>query len=154
MCNNGCVICGGRGIFGECDYHEKCDAKINCSVMERGSRLYVLEIGKACLRDDGELMEAWKQQIIEKDRKIEEMQAHINCLKAELEEIQMNKSELPLEPIEVATMLIKATLTVKANSIQKAFINSDEYDTDRYSNEDLRQIAKHLLVHCNQAEVE
>lgn len=91
-----------------------------------------------------------------KERQIKEMQSHIDCLKAELAEIQMNKQELPLEPIEVATMLIKATVTHESNPFQKAFnVNCpDEYVADRYSDEDLRQIAEHLLVYCNHAEVE
>lgn len=86
----------------------------------------------------------------------EEMQAHIDCLKAELAEIQMNKQELPLEPIEVATMLVKATITRKTTPLQKAFNANlpDEYEADRYSDEDLCQIATHLLVYCNHAEVE
>lgn len=39
--------------------------------------------------------------------RITEMQSHIDCLKTELAEVQMNKSELPLDPIDVAAMLIK-----------------------------------------------
>lgn len=87
---------------------------------------------------------------------IKEMQSHIDCLKAELAEVQMKKQELPLEPIEVATMLIKATVTHESNPFQKAFnVNCpDEYEADRYADEDLKQIAEHLLVHCNHAEVE
>lgn len=91
-----------------------------------------------------------------RESKIAEMQSHIDCLKAELAEIQMNKQELPLEPIEVATMLIKATVTCKSNPFQKAFnVNCpDEYEADRYADEDLKQIAEHLLVYCNHAEAE
>lgn len=86
----------------------------------------------------------------------EEMRTHIDCLKAELEEAQMKKQELPLEPIEVATMLIKATVTCKSNPFQRTFnVNCpDEYEADRYADEDLKQIAEHLLVYCNHAEVE
>lgn len=90
-----------------------------------------------------------------KECQIKEMQSHIDCLKAELTETQMNKQELPLEPLEVATMLVKATITRKATPLQKAFNANlpDEYEADRYSDEDLRQIAEHLLVYCNHAEV-
>lgn len=91
-----------------------------------------------------------------KERQIKEMQSHIDCLKAELEEVQQNRVDLPLEPIEVAAMLIKATVTRETNSLQKAFNKNcpDEYEDDRYTKEDLRQIAEHLLVYCNNAEVE
>lgn len=43
--------------------------------------------------------------------KISEMQSHIDCLKAELEKVQMNRQEFPTEPIKVAEMLIYATDT-------------------------------------------
>ena len=69
---------------------------------------------------------------------IKEMQSHIDCLKAELAEVQKNKQELPLEPIKVAEMLIYATGA----------------DCDIYSKSDLKQIAAHLLVYCNNVEVE
>lgn len=106
------------------------------------------------------------------DKQISEMQSHIDCLKAELEEIQKKNDlyvkitnhgiqfckektkELPLEPVDVAAMLIKATVTCKANSIQKAFNCPDEYEADRYSKADLKEIAEHLLVYCNNAEEE
>lgn len=50
-----------------------------------------------------------------------------------------------------ASMLIKATRTVRTNSIQKAFNPnmSDEYEIDKYSKSDLQQIAEHLLAYCN-----
>lgn len=53
-------------------------------------------------------------------------------------------------------MLIKSTVICKANSLQKAFNKNcqDEYEADRYSKEDLKEIAEHLLVYCNNAEVE
>ena len=43
--------------------------------------------------------------------KISEMQSHIDCLKAELEKVQMNRQEFPTEPIKVSEMLIYATDT-------------------------------------------
>lgn len=67
-----------------------------------------------------------------KERQIKEMQSHIDCLKAELEEVQMRKADLHTEPIKVADMLIEHS----------------------YSTGCLRQIAEHLLVYCNNAEVE
>jgi len=103
-----------------------------------------------CLHAEESLKSAMDKQ----NCQINEMQAHIDCLKAELEEVQMNKQELPLEPIDVATMLIKATVTYKTNPFQKAFNEGcpDEYAADRYSKADLKEIAKHLLVYCKNAE--
>lgn len=77
----------------------------------------------------------------------EEMRTHIDCLKAELEEAQMNKQELPTEPIKVAEMLIATTGTY-TNLLGK----EQEYRV--YNKSELRQIAEHLLVYCNHAEVE
>ena len=85
---------------------------------------------------------------------IEKQQSHIDCLQSELAELQLDKQDIPLKPIDVAAMLIKATVTCKTDSIQNALGFPDEYEVYRYSNEDLRQIAEHLLVYCNNAEEE
>ena len=142
----------------------------------------------------------------ERDKQVSEMMAHIDCLKAELLEVQCHydklKQELamkdgtkmfdtlmenssgearellsrhlyenlcfvelnqkakglilPVEPIDVAAMLIKATETVKTNSIQRALNPNmpDEYETEKYSKSDLRQIAEHLLTYCKNVENE
>ena len=84
--------------------------------------------------------------------KIKEMQNHINCLKSDLEEAQDKKIELPHEPIKVAETLIDATGTYKTNSLSRAFGAGDTGTYNLYSKSDLRQIAEHLLVYCNNAE--
>lgn len=91
----------------------------------------------------------------ERDKQVSEMMAHIDCLKAELLEVQCfsdkSKQNIPDEPIDVAAMLIKATVTVNTNSIQKVFAPNMpvKYETEKYSKSDLRQIAEHLLAYCN-----
>ncbi len=87
-----------------------------------------------------------------KERQIKEMQSHIDCLKAELEEVQRNKVGLPAEPIKVADLLIH-DICVYENKFFKAYLG-DTSAVNRYSKSDLRQIAEHLLVYCNNAEVE
>ena len=102
----------------------------------------------------------------EKDKQFSEMQSHIDCLKDELREVQScsdklkqelkMKQTLPSAPIDVASMLINATETVKINSIQRA-LNPNmpvEYEIEKYSKRDLWQIAEHLLVYCNNNEDE
>lgn len=139
--------------------------------VEVGTKL-ARELNRAHIRFCENAKRSLGTTIDKTEKQISEMQSHIDCLKAELEEIQKKNNlcvkitdhgiqfckektkELPLEPIEVATMLIKATVSCEANSIQKAFGYTDEYEADRYSNDDLRQIAEHLLVYCNNAEVE
>lgn len=61
---------------------------------------------------------------------------------------QMNKSELPIEPIDVASMLINAMYTrKKGDAIHKAFGNNSETITENiYSVNDLKEIAEHLLA--------
>lgn len=83
-----------------------------------------------------------------KECQIKEMQSQIDRQKAELAEIQMKKQELPEEPIMVADMLIYATYK-RTNCM-----TGKEYDKKLYEPWELKQIAEHLLVYCNHAEVE
>lgn len=126
--------------------------------------------------------------ITDQNCQIAEMQKHIDCLKAELEntqlELKAEKSELrtrckesardnfdnhlygllhivgaedlkthtvdlPLEPIDVSSMLINARMEYEPTPLQRAFGAGEKALADRYSNDDLRQIAEHLLVYCN-----
>lgn len=51
-------------------------------------------------------------------------------------------------------MLIYATGTCETSSVARAFGAGDTQTYDIYSKSDLRQIAEHLLVYCNNSEVE
>lgn len=93
-----------------------------------------------------------ERELKDKQCQIEEMQNHIDCLKADLAEAQDNKIQLPSEPIKVAEILIDATGTYKTNSLSRAFGAGDIGTYNLYSKSDLRQIAEHLLVYCNNAE--
>ena len=95
-----------------------------------------------------------------KESQIREMQSHIDCLKAELAEVQMNKQEFPAEPIKVADMLIDKFTNCSGDYVRTAIEN--KYPVDDTTFCDMRkqeikllsQIAEHLLVYCNNAEVE
>ena len=93
-----------------------------------------------------------RAEIEDKKCQIEEMRQHIECLKADLAEAQERKFELPIEPIKVASMLIDATETYETSSLAKRFGAGDTATYKLYSNADLRQIAEHLLVYCNNSE--
>ena len=93
-----------------------------------------------------------KKEIDDRGCQIKEMQNHIDCLKSDLAEAQDNKIQLPSEPIKVAEILIDATGTYKTNSLSRAFGAGDTGIYNLYSKSDLRQIAEHLLVYCNNAE--
>lgn len=93
------------------------------------------------------------EKIEEKYKKqIEEMQHHIDRLKYDLAEAQDNKIQLPHEPIKVAEMLIDATETYRTSSLAKRLGAGNTATYELYSNADLRQIAEHLLVYCNNEE--
>ena len=93
-----------------------------------------------------------KMKLDDRNFQIKEMQNHIDCMKADLAEAQDKKIELPHEPIKVAETLIDATGTYKTNSLSRAFGAGDTGTYNLYSKSDLRQIAEHLLVYCNNAE--
>lgn len=89
------------------------------------------------------------QQIIDE---LSEKEYELDNLKAKVADLedQNGKLELPTEPIKVAEMLIYATRRRETNGFERAFSNApDIVDYDIYSKSDLRQIAEHLLVCCN-----
>ena len=56
---------------------------------------------------------------------------------------------LPSEPISVANILINAKEEYEPTSLQKALFKTDSKClADKYSDDDLEQIAEHLLVYC------
>lgn len=60
-----------------------------------------------------------------------------------------NNDELPIDPMEVAQMLINSTFEREASNLEKALYKcGDIRTTERYSIDDLEQIAEHLLVYC------
>lgn len=124
-------------------------------------------------RESDKKEEEYKKQIDEMNCQIKEMQHHIDCLKADESELRTRckesardnfdnhlygllnivgeedlhqKFEFPTEPIKVAEMLIYATQK-RTNPF-----TGKEYDGDVYTVSDLRQIAEHLLVYCNNTE--
>ena len=61
-----------------------------------------------------------------------------------------NSDDLSTDPIEVAQMLINATYERETNAMERAFYKCGDTETvQRYSINDLEQIAEHLLVYCN-----
>ena len=88
-----------------------------------------------------------------------EAQEHITELESELEVKENllkiknglcgNNDELPIDPMEVAQMLINSTFDREASNLEKVLYKfGDIRATERYSVDDLEQIAEHLLVYC------
>lgn len=184
---------------------------VECPLIDIGNKDYVKrtdyeEVILKALDEVEKYKTAFEKAKQERYKLVSEMQAHIDCLKAELLEVQCHSDKLkqeleikdgtkmfdtlmenssgeakellarhlvenlccvelnqkdkglilPTEPIDVASMLIKATVTVKTNPIKKVLAQNipDEYETEKYSKSDLRQIAEHLLAYCNNSENE
>lgn len=114
-----------------------------------------------------------------RDNQIKELKHRVDCLEADKENLRTrckesardnfdnhlygllnivgveelhSKLELPSEPIKVAEMLIDAQGTYETSSISRAFGAGEIEAYNLYSKSDLRQIAEHLLVYCNNAE--
>ena len=71
-------------------------------------------------------------------------------LKQRIAELESKEtSELPFDPLECANYLINATYERETNGIERAFQNlPDKVNSDRYTIDDLEQIAEHLLIYC------
>lgn len=71
-------------------------------------------------------------------------------LKQRIAELESKETvDLPLEPLECANYLINATYERETNGLERAFHNlPDKVNSDRYTIDDLEQIAEHLLVYC------
>lgn len=60
-----------------------------------------------------------------------------------------NSDDLPTDPKEAAKMLINATYEYELSALEKALYKcGDIRTTERYSINDLEQIAEHLFVYC------
>ena len=68
-------------------------------------------------------------------------------LEAELE--SKKTTDLPFDPMETANYLINATYERETNGIERSFAKlPDKISEDKYSIDDLEQIAEHLLIYC------
>lgn len=89
--------------------------------------------------------------------KIDEMQKHIDCMKAEIGEKE-DKQVLPQEPIKVAKMLIDSFSSISGEYVHSVIENPMSCREDIFNEfrrqeiKLLRQIAEYLLVYCNAEE--
>lgn len=133
----------------------------------------ICSVAEDISRESDEKDKKYNQKIDEKNCQIEEMQHHIDRLETDKNELRSRckgsardnfdnhlygllnivgaeelckKQELPPEPIKVAEMLIYANYSYKDK------IDGMLHRGRLYSKSDLRQIAEHLLVYCNNTE--
>ena len=95
---------------------------------------------------------AYERRVDDLCRQIAELESELevkdNLLKIK-NGLLNNNDDLSTDPIEVAQMLINATFEYEASNLEKALFKcGDTRTTERYSVDDLEQIAEHLLVYC------
>lgn len=71
-------------------------------------------------------------------------------LKQRIAELESKETvDLPFDPLETANYLINATYERETNSLERVFAKvPDKVNSDRYTIDDLEQIAEHLLIYC------
>lgn len=108
---------------------------------------------------DKAVMSEMHNQLSNMNTQLEKLRQENNELEIELAELREEKQiehelakELPIDPIDVASYLINATRTYETSSIQKAIGMGDTDTYNAYDISDLRQIAKHLMIYCEENE--
>lgn len=79
------------------------------------------------------------------------MQDENKALKQRISDLESKENvDLPFDPMETANYLINATYERETNGIERSFAKlPDKISEDKYSIDDLEQIAEHLLIYCN-----
>ena len=112
--------------------------------------------------DFSEHDKAFEDKITELEKRIQELDP-IDAiridetweLKQRIAELESREtSELPFAPLETANYLINATYERETSSFERTFAKTpDKVNSDRYTVDDLEQIAEHLLVYCKHLRV-
>lgn len=82
--------------------------------------------------------------------RLDKMSAENKELKQRIAELESKEtSDLPFDPLETANYLINASYERETNSLERGLKGLPEkVNSDRYTVDDLEQIAEHLLVYC------
>ena len=89
--------------------------------------------------------------------KIDKLEKELRTKKDENEELKKRISnleikkdaDLPFDPMETANYLINATYERETSGIERSFAKlPDIVDAEKYTIDDLEQIAEHLLIYC------
>lgn len=87
----------------------------------------------------------------ERDKAVCEYQNEIDRLKSRVQELEEYQEDFPIEPIKIAEYLMDRTIEVK--NTFPALQGGETSIVPAHDVSELRQIAEHLLVYCNHAEV-
>lgn len=143
--------------------------KVNCYEKQISDMQEHIDCLKAELRDAQFYSDKLKQELVMKDgtKMFETLMRNSSgeakeLLSRHLYEnlccVEINQGKLRLEfpevPIDVAAMLIRETVRLKTSPIQKVFNPNvpEEYEIDKYSTKDLKEIAEHLMAYCRNQE--
>ena len=138
----------------DCLEEEKAEAERICSNMEESLSKYVSQY-----KSVSELLSKEQQENGSLKEQIKELECELKysenqCMELlnrcdELEKQLETMESLPVQPIEVAKMLINSTYEYETSEIQRRFLGKGDTDTcERYSIDELEQIAEHLLIYC------
>lgn len=118
-----------------------------------GLVIYTKNFTSECERRLYDENQELKQRIAELEDKIGDRDEINRCLREQIAELEskgkIELSELPFDPLDTANYLINATYERETNGIERAFQNLPEkVSLDRYTVDELEQIAEHLLIYC------
>lgn len=95
---------------------------------------------------------AFESAKTEKDKAVCKYQNEIDQLKDRIRELEESQEDLPVEPIKIAEYLMDRTFEIK--NTFPALQGGKTSIVPVHDVSELRQVAEHLLVYCNHAEVE
>ena len=101
----------------------------------------------------------FREQISQNKNTIKKLNSKIEILETariellnrcdELEKQLETMESLPVQPIEVAKLLINSEYEYETSEIQRRLLHKGDTDTcERYNIDELEQIAEHLLIYC------
>lgn len=133
---------------------EKAEAERICSNMEESLSKAVNQY-----KSVSELLSKEQQENASLKEQIKELECELKysenqCMEIlnrcdELEKQIETMESLPVQPIEVAKLLINSEYEYETSEIQRRLLNKGDTDTcERYNIDELEQIAEHLLIYC------
>lgn len=110
-------------------------------------------------RKSASTIASYQEENKDLQKEIDELNSEIDMLKTEKMELlnrcdelekQLETMEsLPVEPMEVAKLLINSKYEYETSELQRRLLNKGDTETcERYNIDELEQIAEHLLIYC------
>lgn len=115
--------------------------------LEKEDDLYSMEV-RNLLSEGG--LERLIGQYRTISRRLDKMSVENRELQKQIAELESKETvDLPFDPLETANYLINATYERETSSLERTFAKvPDKVNSDKYTINELEQIAEHLLVYC------